>query len=73
VTSAADLPDVLTPEMLARFLGLSDRAFRERRNRRDWPFATIKGFPGKGKAARWSKAHVLAVINGQPSRIRSAA
>jgi hypothetical protein len=66
--SGADLPDVLTPALLAKFLGLSERSFRERRNRPDWPFSPIRGFPVKGKAARWSKAHVLAVIEGQAMR-----
>jgi hypothetical protein len=63
--TAAELPDLVTPADLAAFLKLSPRAFRERRNRQDWPFSPIAGFPKKGKAARWSKAHVLAVVEGQ--------
>jgi hypothetical protein len=68
--TAAELPDVLTVEQLAAFLGLSERAFRERRARRDWPFSPIPGFPTKGKSARYSKQHVLDVINGQVARPR---
>jgi hypothetical protein len=64
--TAAELPDVLTAEQLAAFLGLSDRTFRRRRASRNWPFSPIAGFPTKGASARYSKAHVLAVINGQP-------
>lgn len=63
-TAAADLPDVLNADQLAALLGLSPRQFRERRARKDWPFSPIAGFPAKGKAARWSKTHVLAVISG---------
>jgi hypothetical protein len=61
----ADLPDVFGPDVLAKFLGISDRQFRERRRRADWPFSPIAGFPAKGKAARWSKTQVLAVVDGQ--------
>lgn len=68
-----DLPDVITPAVLAAFLEISPRALRERRNRRDWPFEPIAGFPAKGKAARWSKAHVVAVVNGGPARTRRPA
>lgn len=70
--TAADLPDVLTAADLAAFLGISGRAFRERRERKDWPFSPIKGFPRKGKAARYSKAHVLAVIHGGAMRHSAA-
>jgi hypothetical protein len=71
--TAAELPDLITPATLAAFLGLSPRAFRERRNRGDWPFSPIKGFPAKGKAARWSKEHVLSVIHGGATRTRRPA
>lgn len=70
--TAAELPDVLTVEQLAAFLGLSERAFRDRRARRDFPFSPIPGFPKKGKSARYSKQHVLDVINGQPRRLSRA-
>lgn len=66
--TAADLPDVLTPEQLAAFLGLSGRAFRDRRARPDFPFSPIAGFPAKGKSARYSKAQIVAVLNGQAVR-----
>jgi len=71
--TAAELPDVLTPKVLAAFLGLSDRTFRERRSSKSWPFYPIAGFPSKGKSARWSKAHVLAVIEGTAARTRRVA
>jgi hypothetical protein len=70
--TAAELPDVLTAADLAAFLSISDRTFRERRDRKDWPFSPIKGFPRKGKAARYSKAHVLAVVNGGAVRHSAA-
>lgn len=60
--------DVLTVEQLAALLKISGRTFRERRARGDFPFSPIAGFPAKGKAARYSKVQVLAVINGQAGR-----
>ena len=66
--NASDLPDVLTPSDLAAFLGMAGRTFRKRRARKDWPFSPIKGFPTKGSGARYSKQHVLDVVNGQGMR-----
>jgi hypothetical protein len=70
--TAAELPDVLTVADLAAFLGISERSLRERRELKSWPFSPIKGFPRKGKAARYSKAHVLAVIHGGAVRHSAA-
>jgi predicted DNA-binding transcriptional regulator AlpA len=57
---ASELPDVLKVDDLARLLGISSRTVYERIQQRSWPFSPIPGFTN-----RWSKAHVLAVIDGQ--------
>lgn len=72
--SFAELPDALSLHQLAQGLGISYHTLRAMRARRDWPFSTIPGLPARGKLARYSKAHVLAVIDGAavPMRPRLA-
>lgn len=59
------LPDALSLQQLGQGLGLSYASMRRMRNRRDWPFSTVPGLPSKGRGARYAKAQVLAILNGQ--------
>lgn len=53
--------------MLAAILGMSVRTINKRRHSKQWPFTELARLDRK---PRWSRDHVLAVINGQALRRR---
>lgn len=65
-------PPVLFDSDLAAILGISVRTLQNARKRATFPFSEL---PRVGRKPRWSRDHVLAVINGGaaiPSRKRVA-
>ena len=60
--AASELPDVLFADDLAALLGTSVRTIQKRMKSRSWPYTPL---PRIDRRPRWSKTHVLAVIEGQ--------
>lgn len=54
-------PPILFDKDLAAILGIAVSTLREARKRRTFPFSEL---PRVGRKPRWSREHVLAVING---------
>lgn len=63
----SQLPAVLTMAQLAQLLGSSVRTIQKRMKSRSWPFTPL---PAIDSRHRWSRDHVLAVINGQQPAAR---
>lgn len=62
----SQLPPVLEISHLAQLLGMSIRTINKRRAQpKSWPFAEMTRLDRK---PRWSRDHVLSVINGQALR-----
>lgn len=68
----ATWPPILYDADLAAILGIAISTLREARKRRTFPFTEL---PRIGRKPRWSREHVLAVLNGgaaMPQRKRVA-
>ena len=57
----SQLPAVLLIEDIGRLLGMPVRTVYDEMKKRSWPFTEL---PRMGRKRRWSRDHVLAVING---------
>jgi hypothetical protein len=63
----SQLPPVLLIEHMAQLHTTSVRTIQKRRKSRVWPYTEL---PRIDRKPRWSREHVLAVLNGQATRRR---
>ena len=68
-TPETNLPAVLLIEHMGQLLGMSTRQVYDSMKLRSWPFTAL---PRLDRKQRWSRDHVLAVINGGAVKARAA-